>query len=173
MIQAVFARIDQLGQKLHGLHGDARRLDPDAIHGLRVASRRLRSAISLFEPLLPVGPRRAVRKSLKTLTGILGQPREWDVHAAQLERLSSSVTEDAEHAALEHVRLMVERKRSRCARRLRRDLKKFDDSALQSGFERLAKRRRMPSASLAELVWPELEARGRAAQSVVERESQP
>lgn len=163
MIQAAMSRIDQLSRKLHGLHADAKRLNPDAIHELRVSSRRLRSAISLFRQLLPKSSRRPACATLKKLTGILGRPREWDVHAAQIDRLASSVTEDAEHAALEYVRTHVDKKRRRAGRRLQRDLQKFDAQALDGILARLAGHRRLPGTSLAELVWPELETRARAA----------
>ncbi len=53
--------------------------DPEYAHQLRVGSRRLRSAIKLFEPALHVDNAAGWQPQLRALAAIAGRAREWDV----------------------------------------------------------------------------------------------
>lgn len=64
--------------------------EPDAVHDVRVASRRLRSALRTFEPLLDASRAQAMRVELKWLGDELGGPRDAEV---LLERLLTEVAE--------------------------------------------------------------------------------
>lgn len=56
------------------------RLDaPDSIHKMRVATRRLRSALTTFKPLFTADVARPLRKELKWLAGELGAARDAEV----------------------------------------------------------------------------------------------
>lgn len=52
--------------------------DPDAIHDLRVASRRLRAAVALFEPWMPPKSAALLKKRTRKLTRVLGGLRNID-----------------------------------------------------------------------------------------------
>ena len=54
---------------------------PAAVHQMRVAVRRARSAVSIFRPALAEGALDAVNTGLKTLGARLGPARDWDVFA--------------------------------------------------------------------------------------------
>src|ERR1700722_12327022 len=56
----------------------------DGIHQMRVAVRRLRSALSAVQPMLPAEPYRWANGELKWLAGTLGPARNWDVFATGL-----------------------------------------------------------------------------------------
>lgn len=65
------------------------RLDaPDAVHKMRVATRRLRSALTTFEPLFDPDVARPLRAELKWLAGELGAARDAEV---MLDRVRNSV----------------------------------------------------------------------------------
>jgi CHAD domain-containing protein len=53
----------------------------DAIHQMRVAVRRARSAVSIFRPALAAGALDAVNDGLRALGARLGPARDWDVFA--------------------------------------------------------------------------------------------
>src|SRR5687768_14557855 len=53
--------------------------DPEFLHQMRVALRRLRSAISAFSGVLPPKAREPVSKELKWVGRALGPARDWDV----------------------------------------------------------------------------------------------
>ncbi|HVF48943.1 MAG TPA: CHAD domain-containing protein [Pyrinomonadaceae bacterium] len=61
--------------------------DPKGVHDMRVASRRLRSALRDFAPYLNKG--KALRKRLKSVAGALGAVRDEDVALMALEKLEA------------------------------------------------------------------------------------
>lgn len=89
--------------------------DPEDLHDMRVATRRLRAVIALFQGALPVRMAR-VRDELGWVGGALGAVRDLDVALEQLDAWSSEdLAED--RGALETVRELVvgERNRARAA----------------------------------------------------------
>ena len=58
--------------------------DPEGVHQMRVALRRLRSAVSLFKSILPAEPADWLRSEARWLAGALGAAREWDVFLSDL-----------------------------------------------------------------------------------------
>jgi triphosphatase len=63
--------------------------DIEGVHQMRVALRRLRSCLTLFQPLIPKQKHAKLRKQLKWITQILGVARDWDVFALSLQNLQS------------------------------------------------------------------------------------
>src|SRR5512134_2231907 len=55
------------------------RSHPEGVHQMRVAVRRLRSRITLYNGLLPENQTRKLTGELKWLIGSLGPARDWDV----------------------------------------------------------------------------------------------
>ena len=71
------------------------RLDnPDSVHKMRVATRRLRSALQTYEPLVERDAVRPLRAELKWLAGELGTVRDAEVRR---ERLGDALAADDEH----------------------------------------------------------------------------
>jgi len=70
----------------HMLHNEAAALtmDPEGVHQMRVAVRRIRSAISSFKKLLPAADRRRLSGELAWLVDILGRARNLDVFRTEL-----------------------------------------------------------------------------------------
>lgn len=79
---SILAQLDAIQARLDG----ARRGDVEAVHKLRVASRRLRAALGVFKPTLPGEDRRRWRKEIRLLTRALGPGRDLDV---QLDALAA------------------------------------------------------------------------------------
>src|SRR5581483_10955800 len=61
-----------------------RRGDPDAVHDMRVALRRLRSTLHTFRPALDTARTEPLREELKWLGQVLGAVRDNDVLAEKL-----------------------------------------------------------------------------------------
>jgi len=57
---------------------------PEGIHQMRVAARRLRAALSALKPMIPAAQYQWALSELKWLAGTLGPARNWDVFAAHL-----------------------------------------------------------------------------------------
>jgi CHAD domain-containing protein len=56
----------------------------EGVHQMRVATRRLRSCLTVYKDLLPAEERRHLVSELKWLIGELGPARDWDVFLAEV-----------------------------------------------------------------------------------------
>jgi CHAD domain-containing protein len=65
--------------------------DIERVHDMRVASRRLRAVLEIYEPCFPRKDWRGVLADVKALADALGERRDPDVHLAQLEEFASAV----------------------------------------------------------------------------------
>lgn len=68
--------------------------DIEGVHAMRVATRRLRSALRDFLPLLKKRPIQKVRKKLKAIADALGAVRDQDVAILALEHLQAAAEID-------------------------------------------------------------------------------
>jgi CHAD domain-containing protein len=90
--------------------------DIEGVHSMRVATRRLRSALRDFMPLMNKRPLRSARKDLKEIADALGAVRDQDVAIVALEELQAQAeTESIKHGI---GNLIEERSRLREAARM-------------------------------------------------------
>jgi CHAD domain-containing protein len=87
----VQARLADQVQELQALDPLVRRDVPDSVHRMRVATRRLRSALATFRPLLDRDVTDPLREELKWLAGALGEVRDTEV---MHERLTALVADE-------------------------------------------------------------------------------
>lgn len=86
--------------------------DIEGVHAMRVASRRLRSAMRDFLPLLKKRPLRRVRKKLKEIADALGAVRDQDVAILALENLQSAAEIDQiGEQSKEGIEILIEERR--------------------------------------------------------------
>jgi triphosphatase len=83
--------------------------EPEGIHQMRVAVRRLRSVLSALKPMLPLEHQCWASEELKWLTHALGPARNWDIFATSLlgpvsDALSASRELEYLVTAVEHRR---------------------------------------------------------------------
>jgi CHAD domain-containing protein len=65
--------------------------DIERVHDMRVATRRLRAALEVFEPCFPEKPYGSTLKRVKELADALGERRDHDVTIAALNEFSESI----------------------------------------------------------------------------------
>ena len=94
--------------------------DPEELHQLRVAVRRIDATLGLFRRQLPPALVRA-RKSTKAVLRSLGAARDVDVQLSELRRYCAHLPEE-ERAAAEPLRALLERERERSRARMLRSL---------------------------------------------------
>lgn len=82
---------------------DVESIEP--LHDMRVATRRLRAALEVFEPCFPAKRHRKTLKRVKALADALGERRDADV---EIESLRSFLTE-APAADREAIEALIER----------------------------------------------------------------
>ena len=61
--------------------------DIEVVHDMRVASRRLRAVLEIFEPCFPQADFKTVLRDVKALADALGERRDPDVHIEDMEEL--------------------------------------------------------------------------------------
>jgi CHAD domain-containing protein len=74
--------------------------EPKRVHDMRVATRRLRAALEVFEPCFGAKRHRKALKRVKALADALGERRDRDVAIESLEELAAGVAA-ADRPALE------------------------------------------------------------------------
>ncbi len=63
----------------------------EGVHAMRVATRRLRAALEVFDSCFPSEDRKAALKEVKTIADALGERRDRDVTIAALEQFSETL----------------------------------------------------------------------------------
>ncbi len=121
--------------------------DPEELHDMRVATRRTRAALSLFEEALPVRARH-VRNELGWLAGVLGAVRDLDV---QLERVEGWIEgfPDEDRTALADLATLLGRQREDARRALLACLDSARYERIVAGFATMLRQgpsRRSPAA---------------------------
>jgi CHAD domain-containing protein len=66
--------------------------DIERVHDMRVASRRLRAVLEIFEPCFPRAPFNSVLTDVKALADALGERRDPDVHIDAMAAFAGKVT---------------------------------------------------------------------------------
>jgi CHAD domain-containing protein len=85
--------------------------DIERVHDMRVASRRLRAVLEIFEPVFPQGDFKTVLRDVKALADALGERRDPDVHIEAIEELEAAV----QAANRPGIETLVKRQRARQA----------------------------------------------------------
>ena len=120
----VEAALQEIGRAClaHLLHNEAAALamQPEGVHQMRVAVRRIRSAISAFKKLLPAADRRRVSGELAWLVDILGRARNLDVFATEL--LAPARARLPYEAAINDLAAALDRERGAAYERVERSI---------------------------------------------------
>lgn len=164
----------RLGQ-LQTLRDFTRADDPsEAVHQLRVASRRLRTFVDMFAPFADPVLVGSVRGPLREVTHAVRDLRDADVQAQGLEARLRQATSEPERIAVNHLLDRVRRNRRRCSERAEKRLKQLELGQLAGGLrsmlDQAALRAQAPSASyqlVAELAYRPMVDRARALAPVV------
>ncbi|MGZ4240754.1 MAG: CHAD domain-containing protein [Actinomycetota bacterium] len=136
--------------------------DPEDLHQMRVAIRRMRAAMAVFEEALPARAPQ-LRKQLRWVGRLLGDVRDLDV---QLSRIGSwsAAADPSERGALDVVTAVLEERQMKARARLVRAMDSARLQRLNASMERFLARgpvKRSPAASLPiTAVAPEVVAHG-------------
>lgn len=97
----------QLDEMLLNLEGTRAGDDIEALHDMRVASRRLRAALSVFAVAFPPKPFAMTEKEVARVTDALGAVRDADVQIEFMQGVEESAPESEKvglHAFTDHLR---------------------------------------------------------------------
>jgi CHAD domain-containing protein len=121
--------------------------DPEGVHDIRVASRRLRAAMSLFEHALPARTPR-LREEFQWIATTLGEVRDLDVQMEQLDKWMEEA-EEQDREGLEALKAALRRRREAARGRMLEAMESPRYERLVSTFSTLLQRgplRRSPDA---------------------------
>lgn len=107
--------------------------DPEALHQARVAMRRLRSAFSLFKPLIAGDEAESLKGQLRALSGALGEARNLDVYRDRT--LAREAEAHPDEPGLGELLGRIDRDRELAYRRV---LRRLDGKRLRVAMLRLA-----------------------------------
>lgn len=107
----------------------------EAVHQMRVALRRLRSAAKVFNPLLPATALQPLLDDLRWLNGPLGRKRDLDVFLS--ETLTPLARSEAVPKGIKHLRVVMEERRDAAQAALESALTSTRCLKWRLGFARL------------------------------------
>jgi CHAD domain-containing protein len=107
--EALLKRLQALTQESGGVRQAE---DIEYIHRMRVASRRLRAALDLFQDTLPRRKFAGWEKQVKRITRTLGTVRDTDVQIAALDECLQNLPELRFKAGIERLRLRLQQRRA-------------------------------------------------------------
>ena len=109
--------------------------DIEHVHQARVATRRLRSAMKLFEPAFAPGAARKWRKALKKIAAALGEARDLDVQIQYIELVLGELADPAPQPGLARLELRLRQRRRELDEPVARQVEKV---AQQGTLEEIA-----------------------------------
>jgi len=113
--------------------------DIDALHDMRVATRRLRAALEIFSPCLPRRSCAAALAEIKQLADALGERRDSDVQIQWLTQYAQARAGEERAAVLDFVRRLREQQAT-ANEALAQTLQQVHDSDLRGRLQKLAQR---------------------------------
>jgi CHAD domain-containing protein len=130
LVSRIFNRAEKIGGKKA----------EEALHDMRVATRRLRETLSMFVLFYPPRRLKRVLARIKKMTQVLGLPREADVNAALMARLPMpGNASSTQQAAKEHLLEILEDERVRRHRKMKKAFSRLDLAALKRELRSLSK----------------------------------
>ncbi len=122
---ALLTRLAALTAEIDGVRAAK---DSEPIHRMRVASRRLRTALTLFADCLPAKRLTQWEKQTKRLTRALGAARDADVQIEFLQESLARVPERRFRPGVQRLLLRMKQRREKLQAKVRRALDKFEAS---------------------------------------------
>jgi CHAD domain-containing protein len=90
-----------------------KRKDIEDIHDLRVASRRIRTCLTVFFSYLPKKKVESWQREIRSITKLFGQVRDLDVQIDLLDQLSEKIPDPSILPGLKRIRLRLNQKREK------------------------------------------------------------
>ncbi len=128
--------------------------DIEFIHRMRVASRRIRSCLPLFEDCFPPKKYKEWRKGIRNITRTLREVRDTDVQIAFLKTYIEKLEDENLRPGVERFLLRLRQNRERMQPRVIKAIDLLEESGVVDDMEKLC--RRMGKGCAAELHSPEV-----------------
>jgi len=127
---AANALAQRLGQMREQIAPVRKANDIEAVHQMRVASRRLRAALAIFLDALPKGKAKRWRKQVRKVTSALGAARDADVQIDFVDKVLEQTDDHKLHAGLKRLKLRLSQRRDRMQSKVDAAMDELERSAL-------------------------------------------
>ena len=124
---ALLRRLQNIAKEIEGVR---RAEDIEYIHRIRVASRRMRSALQHLQSCLDSPAVRLWGKEVRRITERLGEARDLDVQLEAVRDYRDSLPDDADNAGVDRLALRLRQRRSRVQPRIEKALDRFVGSGV-------------------------------------------
>jgi CHAD domain-containing protein len=110
--------------------------DIEAIHRIRVASRRLRTALQLFKDCLPSKKTNLWNNQIRSLTRALGKARDIDVQCSLITGLYKEITDDKLKPGFRRILLRINQTRQKVQTEVNASIEKLERSKILDQIEK-------------------------------------
>lgn len=110
-VEVILTHLQALADEVEGVRSGSK--DTEFIHRARVASRRLRATIPLFDTCLPKKKVKVWLKGIRKVTQALGQARDSDVQIEKLENFYEKIQEKTYQPGVSRLILRLQQKREK------------------------------------------------------------
>lgn len=157
-VKVLGKRLRQLRKEAAGIRANK---DIEYVHRMRVASRRVRTGLRLFEAVLGGEDLAPLRKGVKKITARLGAARDADVQIARIEAFLKDLADAKARPGIERLLWRLRQRRAAEQKKIVRALDKFERRDIAGRLEALlAEAQRRAKASGARLGAPANRVRG-------------
>jgi CHAD domain-containing protein len=125
---------ERLTKMLSYMRAVRRGEDIEAVHDMRVASRRLRAALDVFRPAFHGQQFNRFEREIKAVTDALGEARDLDVMIEHLESLEGIIPR-TQRGGIEQFIEVKRLQRERCQRDVMRSFERLDEKDLVVWFQ--------------------------------------
>jgi CHAD domain-containing protein len=112
--------------------------EPEHVHQMRVATRRLRASLEVFAAAFPAAAHRTVLAEVKALAAVLGERRDCDVQLEILHKLRANVSR-SERDAIDELLAGLRREQRVANRHLKKALAHAEREDLKARLRRLSR----------------------------------
>ncbi|HLI48255.1 MAG TPA: CHAD domain-containing protein [Chthonomonas sp.] len=133
---AAHALAHRLGRMLSYFDGVLRGKDPEAVHQMRVWSRRARVVFELFADCFEEKDFKELDKELRSITRALREARDLDVMLERLQREQESLP-PAQRTGIQQLCEQLVQKRTQKQQEVAATLKRFEARRVKEQFEKL------------------------------------
>ena len=123
-LEALQERLPALANEIEGVRAAE---DIECVHRMRVASRRVRTALALFGDELPRKHYAAWRGEVRRITRALGSARDTDVQIAWVQNFLKPDTDESQRVGIERLLLRLRQQRARLQDRVVKALDRLED----------------------------------------------
>jgi len=124
------AMLDRLQEIIKLSSGVKKSRKREKIHQMRVATRRIRAAFSIFTDLMEGKRARKWKKVIRQITSTLGTTRDLDVQLESLEATLSEIKEKRFQPGIERLHLRLTQKRHRMQPKVVRAMERIESSGV-------------------------------------------